>query len=183
MQNSEIIKLIKRCLDGNRQSFAPVVRYFQARIYRLCFRYLGTAQDAEDAAAEVFIKAFRSLHSYDSRFAFSTWLYRIAVNHSLSLLRRRKLESGFLESEGSQDAAPVKEARSKCPETVFFEAGQTEDLLNALDGLPENYRTVLVLKYQQDLSYKEIGEIMDIPVNTVASHILRGKKILKEQVS
>jgi RNA polymerase sigma-70 factor (ECF subfamily) len=181
MHNKDILKLIGQCLDNNKESFAPVVRHFQEKIYRLCFQYLGTLQDAEDAAAEVFIKAFRSLSSYDFKYAFSTWLYRIAVNHSVSLLRRRKLERDYLTSE---ESGPLTTGNPpEAPETVFFEDTRRTEFHRALETLPVNNRTALVLKYQQDLSYKEIAGIMELPVNTVGSLILRGKKELREKVS
>jgi RNA polymerase sigma-70 factor (ECF subfamily) len=178
MKNSEEIKvLVSRCLGGNRESFGTIVRRFQQQIYDLCFHYLGTMQDAEDATADVFIKAYRSLTSFNPQYAFSTWLYKIAVNHSIGILRRQKREREYLKDEGANPLT-VKSARP--PEAVFFENDQKAAFFNALVSLPDKYRTALMLKYQQDLSYKEIGEIMDMPVNTVGSLILRGKKELRD---
>ncbi|MCP5053496.1 MAG: RNA polymerase sigma factor [bacterium] len=179
MKNTDIKLSVSRCLNGDKESYSPVVRHFQQRIYDLCFHYLGTLQDAEDAAAEIFIKAYRALGSFNPRYAFSTWLYRIASNHCIGILRRQKREKEYLLEQGSN---PSKLKHSAAPDTVFFEDTKKTAFRNALETLPIQYRTALMLKYHQDLSYKEIAETMDLPVNTVGSLILRGKKDLKEKI-
>jgi RNA polymerase sigma-70 factor (ECF subfamily) len=168
---------VKECLDGDKESYNPIIRHFQQKIYDLCFHFLGTPQDAEDAAVEVFIKAYRALSDFNPHYAFSTWLFRIAVNHSIGILRRQKREREYLQAEASN---PTSITEWKSPDTVFFNNSQKKALESVLLSLPMKYRTALMLKYRQDLSYKEISEIMDIPVNTVGSLILRGKKELKE---
>lgn len=177
MKNSQIVVLVKECLKGDKESYSLIIRHFQKKIFDLCFHFLGTPQDAEDAAIEVFIKAYRSLKNFNPQYAFSTWLFRIAVNHSIGILRRQKREREYLQAETSN---PTSMTEWKNPDTVFFNNSQQKALENALPSLPVKYRTALILKYQQDLSYKEISEIMDIPVNTVGSLILRGKKELRE---
>jgi len=177
MKDSEIKQSVRQCLQGNTDAFGPVVRRYRQSIHSLCRHYLGTPQDAEDAAADVFIKAYRRLAAYDPGYAFSTWLYRIAVNHCIALLRRRKLETAHLAGEAEKPGAGMD---YRAPEAMFFEDVTQELYRQALAKLPDHYRTALLLKYQQDLSYKEISGIMEVPVNTVGSLILRGKTILKE---
>ncbi len=180
MNNQEIIAFVSQCLKGNKDSYNSIVRCFQKKIYELCYHFLGTPQDAEDAAIEVFIKAYRSLGDFNPQYAFSTWLFRIAVNHSISILRRQKHAREYLPSEA---ANPGTFTETRAPDRIFFEESQQKALEDALDSLPLKYRTALMLKYQQDLSYQEISEIMDIPVNTVGSLILRGKKELRETLN
>jgi RNA polymerase sigma-70 factor (ECF subfamily) len=177
MNNSQIVLLVKDCLKGNKESYSLIIRHFQQKVYNLCFHFLGTCQDAEDAAVEVFIKAYRALADFNPQYAFSTWISRIAINHSISVLRRQKIERDYLMAEA---ANPTGLTDGKSPDTIFFDNSRQMALENVLPSLPVKYRTVLLLKYQQDLSYKEISEIMDIPVNTVGSLILRAKQELRE---
>lgn len=169
--------LVNECLAGKRESYSSIIRSFQDKIFDLCFHFLGTPQDAEDAATEVFIKAYRKLKGYNPQYAFSTWLFKIAVNHCIGLLRRQKREKEYLESEHSN---PAKVIEANSPEMIFLKDNQQTALESAVNSLPVKYRTALMLKYQQDLSYQQISEIMEIPVNTVGSLILRGKKELRE---
>jgi len=176
MTSNEIILLVKQCLEGQTESYNRIVRFFQGKIYRVCFQILGTPQDAEDATMEVFIKAYRCLNDYDTGYAFSTWLYRIAFNHSIGIIRRRKIETDYL-SDCCTD--PVHAIDMDCPESVFMKNYKQDSLDDAMETLPAHYRTALLLKYHEDLSYEQIGEIMDLPKNTVGSLILRGKKELR----
>lgn len=177
MKNTEITLLVNECLAGKRGSYNTIIRSFQDKIFDLCFHFLGTSQDAEDAATEVFIKAYRKLKGYNPQYAFSTWLFKIAVNYCIGLLRRQKREKEYLESEHSNPANGIE---TNSPEMIFLKDNQQTALENAVSSLPVKYRTALMLKYQQDLSYQQISEIMEIPVNTVGSLILRGKKELRE---
>jgi len=177
MKNSQIVVLVKECLEGDKESYSLIIRHFQQKVYDLCFHFLGTSQDAEDAAIEAFIKAYRALSDFNPQYAFSTWLFRIAVNHSIGVLRRQKREREYLLAEA---ANPTNLTEGKSPDTVFFNNSQQKALESVLPSLPVKYRTALMLKYRQDLSYKEISEIMDIPVNTVGSLILRAKQELRE---
>jgi RNA polymerase sigma factor (sigma-70 family) len=177
MTNNEIVLLVNECLAGKRESYSPIIRCFQGKIFALCFHFMGTSPDAEDAAMEVFIKAYRKLKGYNPQYAFSTWLFKIAVNHCIGLLRRQKREKEYLDTQRSN---PARTIEANSPEVIFFKDTRQTALENAVNSLPVKYRTALILKYQQDLSYRQISEIMEIPVNTVGSLILRGKKELRE---
>lgn len=180
MDHHEIIDSVNQCLNGNKEIYGSIVRCFQKKVYDLCYRFLATPQDAEDAASEVFVKAYRALGDFDPRYAFSTWLFRIAANHCVSALRRQRHAREFLSSEASD---PRKFTETMAPDRVYFEACQREALEEALGSLPLKCRTVLLLKFRMGLSYQEIGAMMEIPVNTVGSLILRGKKALREALN
>ena len=177
MKNEEITFLLNECLAGKKKSFEPITSFFKDKIYRMCYRILGTPQDAEDATMDVFIKAYNSLNSYNPQYAFSTWLFKIAINHSIQILRRQKVETDFI---FNQSLNPAISVHTQSPETIYLNYYKQDALSSAIENLPVKYRTALMLKYQEDLSYEQIGEILDIPVNTVGSLILRGKKELKE---
>ncbi|MCP4155633.1 MAG: sigma-70 family RNA polymerase sigma factor [bacterium] len=186
-KNEDILLSVRQCLNGRTESYAGIVRFFQKKIYNLCYHYLGTPQDAEDAAADIFIKAYNALASFNPEYNFSTWLFKIASNHSIGILRKQKRERDYLQSHSQGQNKQPDEKRialveSKTPDAVFFKEAQDSSLKETLTDLPEKYRTVLMLKYHEGFSYRKISEIMDIPVNTVGSLVLRGKKVLRERV-
>lgn len=179
MKNEEIIFAVNQCLNGRTNAFSPIVRHFQKRIYLLCLQLLETPQDAEDAAAEVFIKSYNALHTFNPQYNFSTWIFKIAVNHSLEILRKQKREQNYLDSL-TQPPNHSHLTDPHSPADVFFNHSQQNALKTAVDTLPGKYRTALMLKYHEGFSYQQIGDIMNIPVNTVGSLILRGKNALRE---
>jgi RNA polymerase sigma-70 factor (ECF subfamily) len=180
MKSEEIIFSVKQCLNGRTDAFSPIVRHFQERIFFLCLHFLGTRQDAEDAAADIFINAYNALDTFNPQYKFSTWLFKIAVNRSLEILRKQKRERNYLDSL-SESPDDSRAAGPHSPADVFFKNSRQKSLENALNTLPEKYRTALMLKYHEGFSYQQISDIMDMPVNTVGSLILRGKKELREK--
>ena len=171
-----IIQAVRECVSGNSLAFESIVRTFQHGIYRLCLDFFKNPEDAEDATVEVFIKALKAIKTYDEKFKFSTWIFKIAINHSLEVLRRKKREREYLEGECREAdrlvdySSPVSEADHQA---------RVKLLKKGLKLLPLKYRTALYLKYQQDFSYRQIGEIMGIPSNTVGSLLLRGRRELR----
>lgn len=161
------------------ESFSPIIRQYQARIYRLCNQFLSTSQDVEDAVSDVFVKAFRSLKQYSSHYSFNSWISRIAINHCLEKLRRLKLEQGYFKHAAQQENNLVDHVS---PAENYIRENQSKLVQSGIKNLTLKYRTPLLLKYQQELTYQEISSILDIPVNTVASLILRGKKLLREEI-
>jgi RNA polymerase sigma-70 factor (ECF subfamily) len=170
---------IQECLQGNPGSFDHIIRLFQNRIFRLCFGFLKEAEDAKDATVDVFIKAFRALHSFDPRYPFSTWLFRIAINHCREILRKKKRKQKILESELIPDEEQTK---NPSPAEVFINETKKKVLKMALDQIPPKYQLALILRYQQDLSYQEIGSVLDMAPGSVGSLLLRGRKILRQTI-
>jgi RNA polymerase sigma-70 factor (ECF subfamily) len=179
MEHHKILQLIQSCRQGVSESFSPIIRQYQARIYRLCNQFLATPQDVEDAVSDVFIKVFRSLNQYSSRYSFSSWISRIAINHCLEKLRRIKLEQGYFKRSLQQEDDLVD---TSSPAEHYLKESQSQMIQAAVKTLPLRYKTPLLLKYQQELTYQEIGSILDVPVNTVGSLILRGKKLLRQKI-
>lgn len=179
MNDSEIIGQV---LSGNRDAYAELVRRYQARIIRLCASLLRHEKDAEDAAQEVFVKAYQSLGSFQQSASFYTWLYRIATNHCLSALRnkgRRMTESldSLLEAEGDQVAALF----SSQPD--FRDSLQAKELLTKLlDSLRPNYRAVIVLREVEGLSYEEIGRVLACSVDSVKAQLRRARQEIEEKL-
>ncbi len=173
--------LIEKILRGDREAYAELVRAHQARVLRLCRALLGSETEAEDAAQEVFFKAYRSLASFRKESAFSTWLYRITANHCRDLLRKRsrqKLESLDKLFEESGDAAeklltPSSDSRSE---------REASDLIEQiLSRLSPDERLILTLREVQGLSYQEMAQVLRCSLDAVKARLRRARKALEEQ--
>lgn len=185
MTDSEIIQQI---LSGNRESYRNLVDKYQPMIFRTCMGFLHDKDDAEDLTQEVFIQAYQSLSKYKGDSLFSTWIYRIAVNAALNKIRKnsknfllQRIES-FLGSEKIKNfeiAIPENEN----PENILILKEHQQWIKHALDRLPENQRTAIVLSKYDDLSQKEIAEIMNTTEGAVEALIQRAKANLREELS
>ena len=180
MNETEIIAVISECKQGNKEAFTKIIHHFQNKVFHICFHFTGTSQDAEDAAADVFIKTYHSLPSFNPRYKFSTWLFKITVNHCIGLSRKKKHEKNYLLSQFPDRRA--QESDEKTPCALFFKELEQERVREALRSIPVKYQAALMLKYYRDLSYREISEILSVPQNTAASLILRGKKELRKKL-
>lgn len=185
MTESEIIKLV---LQGDRQKFRMLVEQHQQMVFRTCMGFLHNKDDADDLTQDVFIQAFQSLAQFKGKSAFSTWLYRIAVNASLNKIRKSPLKVMFRRFEniaGSKDKKeiypPVPDKED--PENILIRQEHIEWVWRALDSLPENQRTAIVLSKYDDLSQKEIAEIMKTTEGAVEALLQRAKKNLREKLS
>jgi RNA polymerase sigma-70 factor, ECF subfamily len=176
---------IKQIRKGDQNAFAEIVELYKDKVFQISFRMLGNRQEAEDIAQEAFIRAYVNINNYDINRKFSTWLYRIATNLSIDRIRKKKpdfyLDAEVAGAEGltlySQVAADVV---SPDDEVVSLELQET--IQKEILKLPEKYRSVIVLKYIEELSLKEISEILDIPVGTVKTRIHRGREALRHQL-
>jgi len=154
------------------QTFDDLVRTHRGRVYGLCYRYAGNPADAEDLAQEVFLRAYRGLSGFRGEASLSTWIYRIAVNVCLNWISSRKRRVEELPADLA-DPGPSPMERLGRKETS--EAVQT-----AVSRLPERQRMTLVLRVYQELSHKEIGDIMDCPVGTAKANFFFALKNLRK---
>jgi RNA polymerase sigma-70 factor, ECF subfamily len=167
-------QLIGQFNVGDPLTFEPIVRTYQDRIYNLCRYLLGTPQDAEDAAQEVFIKAFRKLKDFKPESSLYTWLYRIGVNTCLDHKKKSRPETFKDESLG--EALPSTEPS---PEQHYQSKQTGWAIQSAFNQLSKNSRAIIVLKEIEGLSYEEIAEIMDTSVGTVKSRLSRTREDLR----
>jgi RNA polymerase sigma-70 factor (ECF subfamily) len=185
MTDSEIIKLI---LLGNREHYRLLVEKYQPLIFRTCMGFLHDKDEAEDLTQEIFIQTYQSLSKFKGDSLFSTWIYRIAVNAALNKIRKsskgfliQRLES-FLGNNNPQNfeiAIPENEN----PENILIHKEHHQWIKQALDSLPENQRTAIVLSKYDDLSQKEIAAIMNTTEGAVEALIQRAKVNLREKLS
>ncbi len=157
--------LVRRAADGDREAFAVLFERYAPRVYRTVLRITGDAAEADDGTQEVFIRLHDQLHRFEGRSSFSTWIYRIAVNHALDRLRSRDRRPERLDGFD----APAADSATLPAEKGDLERAVTQ----ALSGLSEKLRTALVLRYLEDLSYEEIADVLEVSVGTVKSRLSR----------
>jgi RNA polymerase sigma-70 factor (ECF subfamily) len=181
MNDSEIIKLI---IAGDQQIFRILVEKHQSMVFRTCIGFVHDKDDADDLTQDIFIQVYQSLHKFKGEASFSTWLYRIAVNASLNRVRKnvtrpvmQRLDS-FFQSVHPKELLPSL-LDTVNPESILISKEHTKWVQNALDSLPENQRTAIVLSKYDDLPQKEIAEIMKTTEGAVEALIQRAKANLR----
>ena len=177
-------QVLARVSAGDTGAFAWLVETHQERLLRLCERLLGDVEEARDAAQEVFLKAFRKAGEVRPQGQVYTWLYRIAVNHCLNKLRRRKLVR-FLrwDSPGEHEDAPSFDPPDRAPDPVAaLEARRRwQATRRAIERLPPNQRAVLILARFEGLSYRQIAEALGITEGAVESRLFRALRRIEAQ--
>ena len=180
------LSLVRRVQRGERGAYDLLVLKYQHKVVKLVMRYLRNPADAEDVAQEAFVKAYRALPQFRGDSAFYTWLYRIAINTAKNALaaRDRNPVSYELDLQNTDDSSDVV-SRLKDPETpeglVLTE--EIRDTVNhAIEELPEDLRTAIVLRELEGMSYEEIAASMDCPVGTVRSRIFRAREAIDRRL-
>jgi len=166
--------LIERYRKGDRAAFAELVVRYQRPIYNAAFWVLRKSEDANDIAQEVFLKVAERLDEYDPRFKFFSWIYRIAVNESLNLLRRNGRE------EALDDEIDLPAADSADPERQLGDAQLSRRIQATLMRMTTNDRMVLTLRHFSECSYAEIGQILDLDEKTVKSRLFEARHRLRD---
>lgn len=170
--------LIAKFKAGDTSAFEQLVRLHQDRIYSLCRHLLGNAQEAEDAAQDSFIKAYRNLPHFTPDASFYTWLYRIAVNTCLDYKKRPFLASLFARSPDDEEFEAWELPDELSPERLYESKEMGQALQRALQKLSPKLKAVIVLKEMEGLSYEEIAEVLDVSLGTVKSRLSRAREEL-----
>ncbi len=179
-------EIIREILNGNLDAYEKIVNRYSTQITNLCYRYLFSVEEARDATQDVFIKAYHGLKNWEPKAQFNTWLYRIAINHCLNLVRRRNI----IKFQSLDNQVNNKVLLKTGP---FTESAPGEDKLvveqnekrikNYINRLPENQRHVIILYFYQQMSYKEIADVLKISLSSVESRLFRAKKKLAKIIS
>ncbi|HEY3312873.1 MAG TPA: sigma-70 family RNA polymerase sigma factor [Anaerolineales bacterium] len=172
---------------GDRQQIARLVDAYSTPIYRLAVRMLGDEQDAEDVLQNTFIKALQHVEDFEGRSSLSTWLYRIAANEALMLLRRKR-PTISLDEEPEDGEGETQEPRqladwSALPESDLLNTEARQQLDRAIQNLPDRLRVVFVMRDIEGLSIKETGEALDLTETAVKTRLLRARLHLREQLA
>lgn len=184
-------RLVRRLKARAPDAFETLIGSHQSSVFNLLYRMLGNREEAEDIAQEVFITVFKQIESFRGDSSLATWIYRIASNHCINrkkyLARRRHFDNKSL--SGLEDRVQAAEGRSPISGHMprpdeMAEGFQMERLVQeAISGLDEEHRLVLVLRDIQNLSYEEIEKIVDVPAGTVKSRLHRARMALKEKLA
>lgn len=174
--------LIAEAIAGDELAFATLVERYQDRVFRLLGRFTRDAAETEDLAQEVFLKLYRKLDTFQQDSAFYTWLYRIAVNTATDHLGRRKRRRlQLVEDHEVLDATRTQDhAERDGAAAPLLEAEVHEVTRRVLEGLPEIYRTILVLREYEDMSYTDMAATIGCSIGTVESRLFRARKRFKE---
>jgi RNA polymerase sigma-70 factor (ECF subfamily) len=168
--------------SGNINAFADIVRVYQGKVLGLCRSLLGDATQAEDAAQEIFLKAYQSLSTFRRDSSFSTWLYRISANHCKDLLRKRtRQKTESLEALTDQMGDAV-ERLFKAPAQAEVSAENAECMEKILSQLSPHERLILTLREAEGLSYQEIAETLECTVDAVKARLRRAREALNEKL-
>ncbi|MGU3470844.1 RNA polymerase sigma factor SigW [Paenibacillus sp. D51F] len=177
--------LIRLALKGDQRAFADLVGMYQDKLYHLAYRMLYNRQEAEDAVQETFLRVFRNMERYDESMKFSTWIYRITTNLAIDRLRRRKpgfsLDAEVPEHDGL-DGYSMFASEDASPEDEVLLSETQRIIRTAIDTLPPKYKSVMVLRYLEDLSLQEISDVLDMPVTTIKTRVHRGREFLRKKL-
>ena len=178
-------EFVKKALEGNIASFGTLVERYKNRVYNVACRILNNAEDAEDISQEAFVSAYKSLRQFDIQKKFGPWLFRITANLCIDFLRRRKYQSVSLDENGAyldDDNTIQIPDKSPSPQKLTENAELKEIMEETIAELPPKYRITLMLRYIEDYTYSEIADALDTSVDTVKTHIHRGREILKKKL-
>lgn len=173
--------LVKKAIGGNENAYAKLVDKYERALYFHILKMIKNREQVEDLVQETFVKAFDNLNTYSTNYAFSTWLYRIATNHTIDYLRKKKLKTLSIDD-------PVKTKDGEMEMQLPDESASTDRNIirkqrqkivrNAISDLPEKYRKVIELRHMEEKSYQEIADVLDLPLGTVKAHIFRARELL-----
>lgn len=175
--------LVERALEGKEAAYQELMEKYRKALYHHISRMVKDRQEVDDLVQETFIKAFSALDTYATQYAFSTWLYKIATNHAIDYMRKKKLQTFSIDK-------PVRtkegELEYEVPDTTYrpdrhiVEDQRRQLIQEAIDSLPPKYHRVIVMRHQQEKSYEEIATELDLPLGTIKAHIFRARELLNK---
>ncbi len=176
--------LVARILEGDRDRFTELVKRYEKRVVNYVYRITHRYEEAHDLAQDIFVKVYLALDRYDSKYQFSTWLFRIAQNAAIDVLRKKTISEVPL-TRPSEDE-PQKEREFADPGVSPYRALKNKQLGAAIEkavgNLPPDYRELIQLRHFAELSYEEIASMKKLPLGTVKNKLFRARNLLKEQL-
>jgi len=163
--------LVTQCLNGDGKAFERIIEKYYKPVYRLASRLVKYSDDAEEITQSAFVKAYEKLNTYNSKFKFFSWIYRITINESLNFLKERSHTSEVTENTLSG---------IDNPDVIYDQIENSKKIEDALFQLDMLYRLPVVLKHFMSYSYKELSDLLDIPEKTVKSRLFTGRQLLKD---
>jgi RNA polymerase sigma factor (sigma-70 family) len=178
----EDLLLIERCKRGDQVAYALLLRKYQNSVYNLCRKMVRNPEEARDLSQEAFVKTFATLERYNPIYAFSSWLFKITANLCIDHIRKQRMKLFSIDDPVDGEEGPIArqlEDPSQRPDEASERAELGNRIRAAIDKLPEHYRVILLLRHQEQLSYDEIAQRLDVPLGTVKARIHRAREGLK----
>lgn len=178
--------LVNRAKDGDQKAYADLMQRYKDSIYFMALKMVNNKDDAMDLTVETFGKAFENLEKYKPDFAFSTWLFRIATNNCIDFIRKKRISLVSIDSlsDDGGDERPLQiKSDTLNPEEESIKKQQSKELKEIVDKLPLRYRTLIVLRYFDELSYEEIAQQLDLPLGTVKAQLFRARDLLSNVIN
>lgn len=177
--------VIDACLGGRQDEYRVLIDRYQGKVFNLLMRILRNRERAEEVTQDAFLQAYLKLASYDSQYRFSSWLLKIAQNLAFNQLRKARLETVSIDGDRDSNRT-VRAIADEKSEGQPEERAERRDLKRILEAsfdiLSSKYRATVVLRHTEGLSYKEIADVLDIPVGTVKFRLHRAYRLLKEKL-
>jgi len=173
MSKDRDIALLDDCKRGDRQALDSLVRRYERPVYNVAYRMLGNPDEAADVTQTVFLKAFENLDRFNPNYKLFSWIYRIAINESINLLKKRGR---------TEPLADTLVAASSSPEEMMEAKRVGQKIQTVLMAIQEDHRAVIVLRHFSEYSYRQIGEILQIPEKTVKSRLFSARKQMKQRL-
>ena len=173
--------LVVRALENDQAAYLELMEKYRSALTRHIQRMVRQQEEVDDLLQECFIKAFSALKSYSADYAFSTWLYKIATNHTIDFLRKKKLATMSIDRPIQTKDGEVEYElpdTSYRPDRHIVEDQRRHFIQEAIDQLPPKYNRVIVMRHQQEKSYEEIAKELGLPLGTVKAHIFRARALL-----
>ena len=178
----EDLELVAKAKEGDQNAFSKLMARYHDSIFFMVLKMVHNRDDAEDLTIEAFGKAFNNISNYSADFAFSTWLFKIATNNSIDFIRKKRLQTTSLDQTSKTDdgeTTPISvQDHSPDPEQAVIKEQRAQKIRDAIEQLSPKYRSLIELRYLDELSYEEIAEKLDLPLGTVKAQLFRAKDML-----
>lgn len=187
-RSKEDLELVKLAVKNRDQgAFKKLMARYKDSIFFMVLKIVHNRDDAEDITIESFGKAFNNIHKYDQRYAFSTWLYKIATNNSIDFIRKKRLETTsldktFTSGDGDEMSIDVK-SEALNPEEKMERKQRAFTVRGNIEKLGDKYKQLIKLRYYEEYSYDEIAKELDLPLGTVKAQLYRAKELLFKQIN
>lgn len=176
-------QVILRCQQGDRQAFEEIFNEYRDDVFRFAYLVVRDLSLAQDVTQEAFLKVFRSVGKFQFRSSFKSWLYRVVVNEAITLMRRRRIKEDLDPTPEGTARSSEASARDWQPEEAVLDSEMKWVLRSAIHQLDPVHRSVVVLKYYEDLSDTEIARILKCPPGTVKSRLHRARELLRSSMT
>jgi len=173
-------KLVQLAVDGDEQAYAELMDRYRDAIYYMLLKMVNNKSDAEDLTIEAFGKAFKSIQQYTPKYAFSTWLFKIATNNCIDFIRKQKANLISIDhSEGEDEmGSPPLQSTGPDPEEDMIKNQKIDLMRSVVNKLKPRYRDLIELRYFKEYSYEEISQELDLPLGTVKAQLYRARELL-----